>query len=41
MNFNELNSHPRDPHLNFDAESHTYTLGGKTLSSVTTIVEDC
>ncbi|MDE6091277.1 MAG: hypothetical protein K2G41_11345 [Duncaniella sp.] len=41
MNFNELNAHPRDPFLNFDAESHTYTLGDRTLSSVTTIVEDC
>lgn len=41
MNYNELNAHPRDPFLSFDAESHTYTLGRQTLTSVTTIVEDC
>ncbi|MCM1076477.1 MAG: hypothetical protein NC411_03855 [Bacteroides sp.] len=41
MNYNELNAHPRDSFLSFDAESHTYTLGNRTLTSVTTIVEDC
>ena len=41
MNYNELNAHPRDPYLDFDAESHTYTLGNRTLVSVTNIVEDC
>lgn len=41
MTYNKLNAHPRDPFLNFDAESHTYTIGTRTLTSVTTIVEDC
>ncbi|MDE5827256.1 MAG: hypothetical protein K2J28_02815 [Duncaniella sp.] len=41
MTYNELNAHPRDPYLMFDAESHTYTLGDRTLVSVTNIVEDC
>ena len=39
--YNERNSHPRDRYLNFDADTHTYTLGSKTLRSVTTIVESC
>lgn len=40
MNYNERNSHPRDAALRFDCESHTYTLGGRVLRSVTTLVED-
>ena len=41
MNFNETNAHPRDRYLNFDAPTHTYTLGDRILESVTTIVENC
>lgn len=41
MNFNELNAHPRDPYLRFDAETHTYSVGSLVLKSVTNIVEDC
>lgn len=41
MDFNRLNAHARDPHISFDAETHTYTLGGEVFDSVTTIVEDC
>ncbi len=41
MNFNETNAHPRDAYLHFDAENHVYTLGSRTLTSVTNIVEDC
>ena len=39
MNYNELNAHQRDPFLSFDAGTHTYTVGDRTLTSVTTIVE--
>lgn len=41
MTFNELNAHPLDSRLNFDAETHTYTVGNKVLKSVTSLVEDC
>lgn len=41
MTYNDLNFHPRDPHLCFDAESHTYSVGDAVLTSVTTLVEDC
>lgn len=41
MDYNELNSYPRDRYLKFDAGSHTYTVGDLTLTSVTNIVEDC
>ena len=41
MNYNELNSHPRDSRLLFDPESHTYYIEGRPLKSVTTLVEGC
>lgn len=41
MNYNELNSHPRDSRLLFDPESHTYYIEGRPLKSVTTLVEEC
>lgn len=41
MNYNELNAHPRDNRLHFDADSHTYYLSDKPLKSVTTLVEEC
>lgn len=41
MNFNEINAHPRDSRLSFDAESHTYYHGSRKLKSVTTLVEEC
>lgn len=41
MSYNNLNSHPRDEHLRFDAESHTYHFGARQLKSVTTLVEEC
>lgn len=42
MTCNELNAHPRDPHLTFDPATHTYQLPalGKELISVTTLVEE-
>lgn len=41
MNYNEINTHPRDAYIGFEPESHTYTLGNEVLRSVTNIVEDC
>lgn len=40
-NYNEINVHPRDRFLDFDAETHTYTFDNRVLTSVTNIVEDC
>lgn len=40
MTYNDINFHPRDPHLNFDPETHTYTHEGKELISVTTLVKE-
>ncbi len=41
MNCNELNQHPRDPYLHFDAATHTYRLADRELISVTTLVDGC
>lgn len=41
MTCNELNIHPRDSRLTFDAESHTYYCDGTECISVTTLVEEC
>ncbi len=38
MNYNDKNKHERDCHIHFDADEHKYTLGGRVLKSVTTIV---
>lgn len=40
MSFNIANAHPRDRHLMFDAEEHTYTFEGREFTSVTTLVEE-
>ena len=45
MNYNELNAHPRDRRVRFDAPTHTYTVlceDGREVAcdSVTTVVED-
>lgn len=41
MNYNQLNAHPRDAALTFDPEAHEYTLAGRVLRSVTSVVDDC
>ncbi len=41
MSFNDTNSNPRDRHLKFEPRTHTYTLGDRVLTSVTTLVESC
>ncbi|MBQ7851721.1 MAG: hypothetical protein IKA19_02410 [Muribaculaceae bacterium] len=40
-NYNERNAHERDYLLTFDEVQHIYTLNGRRMESVTTIVEDC
>lgn len=39
MNFNQLNAHSRDPHIEFEPESHKYYHCGIEYKSVTTVVE--
>lgn len=41
MNYNQLNAHPRDAALRFVPETHEYSLGGRVLRSVTSVVDDC
>lgn len=41
MNYNETHKHERDSRIQFDSDSHTYTLNGKVFKSVTTVVEEC
>lgn len=41
MNYNQLNAHPRDAALAFDPVAHEYTLAGRVLRSVTSVVDDC
>lgn len=38
MNFNELNSHERDSHIQFEAEDHIYTVFGVQYLSVTNFI---
>ena len=38
MTYNETNTHPRDGHVTFDPETHTYIAEGVPCDSVTTIV---
>ncbi len=40
MDFNSVYRHERDSRISFDADSHTYTVGGRELRSVTTVVAD-
>ncbi len=40
MNFNSAHRHERDSKISFNADSHTYTVGGCELRSVTTVVAD-
>lgn len=37
-NYNELNAHPRDEAITFNEEEHIYTVHGKELISVTTLI---
>ena len=39
-NYNSRNAHQRDTLLHFDEEKHIYTLNGKPMSSVTTLVDE-
>ncbi len=39
--YNKRNRHSRDSYISFDEANHTYTVDGKTLQSVTNIVENC
>lgn len=39
--YNRKNKHCRDSKISFNDESHIYTVNGKVLQSVTTIVESC
>lgn len=41
MNYNELNAHSRDALIDFDPQTHAYTIGGVEYHSVTTVVDDC
>lgn len=41
MTVNEKNAHCRDALIHFDPEQHVYTLNGRELESVTTLVESC
>ncbi len=41
MTCNDLNVHPRDCRLSFDADSHSYYCDGEELISVTTLVDGC
>ncbi|WP_285822768.1 hypothetical protein [Duncaniella freteri] len=41
MTYNDLNIHPRDTHLSFDPDTHSYHFDGREMTSVTTLVEDC
>ena len=40
-NYNSRNAHHRDCLLNFDEINHKYTIDGKDLISVTTLIENC
>ncbi|MDO5446579.1 MAG: hypothetical protein Q4F34_02235 [Prevotellaceae bacterium] len=37
-NYNEINAHPRDNNIQFNEEEHIYTVNGKELISVTTLI---
>lgn len=41
MNCNQINHHERDSLIHFDEASHTYTVNGRVLKSVTTLVGEC
>ncbi len=41
MNCNQINRHERDSRILFDEVSHTYTLNGQVMKSVTTLVGEC
>ena len=41
MNCNQINRHERDSFIHFDEASHTYTVNGRVLKSVTTLVGEC
>lgn len=39
--YNDLNSHLRDSLIHFNEEEHKYSVNGKELTSVTTLIEEC
>ncbi len=39
--YNTIHRHSRDGFISFDETNHTYIVGGKSLQSVTNIVENC
>lgn len=39
--YNKINSHLRDQLIHFDEAEHKYTVNGKELISVTTLIENC
>ena len=41
MNCNQINKHERDALIKFEEVSHTYTVNGKVLKSVTTLIGEC
>lgn len=41
MTYNEKNAHCRDGLIDFDPSLHVYTVAGRQLESVTTVVESC
>ncbi len=41
MNCNQINRHERDSLIHFDEASHTYTVNGQVLKSVTTLISEC
>ena len=41
MDYNQINRHDRDSLIQFDEAIHTYTVNGRVLKSVTTLVGEC
>lgn len=39
--YNKTNAHERDSLIHFNEEAHKYSINGKELISVTTLIEDC
>lgn len=41
QDYNKTNAHKRDSLIHFNEEAHKYSINGKELISVTTLIEDC
>lgn len=41
QDYNKTNAHERDSLIHFNEEAHKYSINGKELISVTTLIEDC